>query len=110
MIFVIALVVFGPQKLPDLGRSAGKMIAEFRKVSRELSEDVTRAALDAPESRPAAQRHAASPPPAPAPLPAAAPAPAQPPEAPAAQPDPPAAEAEPKPVPEAAPLDQRETH
>jgi sec-independent protein translocase protein TatA len=36
VIFVIALLVFGPRKLPDLGRSLGKTLAEFRKASNEL--------------------------------------------------------------------------
>lgn len=35
-IFVIALLVFGPKKLPELGRSLGKGIAEFRRASAEL--------------------------------------------------------------------------
>ncbi len=36
VIFVIALLVFGPRKLPDLGRSLGRTLAEFRKASNEL--------------------------------------------------------------------------
>ncbi len=36
VIFVIALIVFGPRKLPDLGRSLGKGLAEFKKASNEL--------------------------------------------------------------------------
>ncbi|SRR5258708_31552709 len=36
IIFTIALIVFGPRKLPDLGRSLGKSIAEFKKASNEL--------------------------------------------------------------------------
>jgi sec-independent protein translocase protein TatA len=36
IIFVIALIVFGPRKLPELGRSLGKGIAEFKKASNEL--------------------------------------------------------------------------
>ena len=36
IIFVIALVVFGPRKLPELGRSLGRSIAEFKKGSAEL--------------------------------------------------------------------------
>ena len=36
IIFVIALIVFGPRKLPDLGRSLGKSIAEFKRASNEL--------------------------------------------------------------------------
>jgi sec-independent protein translocase protein TatA len=36
VIFVIALIVFGPKKLPDLGKSLGKSIAEFKRASNEL--------------------------------------------------------------------------
>ena len=36
IIMVIALIVFGPRKLPELGRSLGKSIGEFRKASNEL--------------------------------------------------------------------------
>ncbi len=36
VIFVIALIIFGPRRLPDLGRSLGKSIAEFKRASNEL--------------------------------------------------------------------------
>ena len=36
VIFVIALIVFGPRKLPDLGKSLGKGLAEFKRASNEL--------------------------------------------------------------------------
>jgi sec-independent protein translocase protein TatA len=36
VIFVIALVVFGPRRLPELGRSLGKAIAEFKRATSEL--------------------------------------------------------------------------
>ena len=36
IIFVIALIIFGPRKLPELGRSLGKSIGEFKKASNEL--------------------------------------------------------------------------
>ena len=36
IIFVIALIIFGPRKLPELGRSLGKGIAEFKRASNEL--------------------------------------------------------------------------
>lgn len=35
-IFVVALVLFGPKKLPELGRTLGKAISEFRRASNEL--------------------------------------------------------------------------
>ena len=36
IILVIALIVFGPRKLPELGRSLGRSIGEFKKASNEL--------------------------------------------------------------------------
>ena len=36
IIFVIALIIFGPRKLPELGRSLGKILAEFKRASNEL--------------------------------------------------------------------------
>ena len=36
VILVIALVVFGPRKLPELGRSLGKSLNEFKKASNDL--------------------------------------------------------------------------
>ena len=36
VIFVIALIVFGPRKLPELGRSLGRGIAEFKKATHDL--------------------------------------------------------------------------
>ncbi len=35
-IFVLALLILGPKKLPELGRSIGKGMAEFRRASNEL--------------------------------------------------------------------------
>lgn len=41
LILVIALVVFGPGKLPDVGRALGKSIREFKNAERNIVEDVT---------------------------------------------------------------------
>ena len=40
VIFVIALVVFGPKRLPDLGRSVGRAMSEFKKASQEFQDSV----------------------------------------------------------------------
>ena len=39
IILIIGLIVFGPGKLPELGRSLGKTIREFRKVSNGIREE-----------------------------------------------------------------------
>jgi len=36
VIFVIALLIFGPKKLSELGRTLGKGVAEFRKAATDL--------------------------------------------------------------------------
>jgi TatA/E family protein of Tat protein translocase len=36
LIFIIALLVFGPKKLPEIGKSVGKAIREFKKASDEI--------------------------------------------------------------------------
>jgi sec-independent protein translocase protein TatB len=35
-IFLLALVLFGPKKLPEIGRTIGKLLAEFRRASNEF--------------------------------------------------------------------------
>jgi sec-independent protein translocase protein TatA len=35
-IFILALLIFGPRKLPELGRTLGKALAEFRRASADL--------------------------------------------------------------------------
>jgi TatA/E family protein of Tat protein translocase len=36
IILVIALIIFGPRKLPELGKSLGRSLSEFRRASNEL--------------------------------------------------------------------------
>ena len=40
LILVIALIVFGPRKLPDIGKSVGRMLAEFRKASNDFKRTI----------------------------------------------------------------------
>ena len=40
VIFIIALIVFGPKKLPDIGKSIGRAMAEFKKAQEEFQESV----------------------------------------------------------------------
>ncbi|MFY9822939.1 MAG: twin-arginine translocase TatA/TatE family subunit [Thermoanaerobaculia bacterium] len=39
-ILVLALLIFGPKKLPEIGRTLGKGMAEFRKATNELKRSV----------------------------------------------------------------------
>lgn len=75
VIAVIALIIFGPRKLPELGKSLGKSIAEFKRASNDLkntleeeirSEELTEARKSAEIPRavptPAAPAEVAAPP------------------------------------------------
>lgn len=42
LILVIALVVFGPGKLPEIGRAVGKGLSEFKKATNNLMSDVNK--------------------------------------------------------------------
>ena len=61
IIFTIALIIFGPRKLPELGKSLGKSLAEFKRASNELKNTLDeeiriedqRAAMRANEPAPA---------------------------------------------------------
>jgi sec-independent protein translocase protein TatA len=39
-IFILALLIFGPKKLPEIGRTVGKGVAEFRKATNELKRSI----------------------------------------------------------------------
>lgn len=39
LILVIALIIFGPSKLPELGKAAGSTLLEFKKATNELMSD-----------------------------------------------------------------------
>jgi len=53
VIFVIALIIFGPRKLPELGRSLGRGIAEFKRATSELQTTLEKE-INADEQRKAA--------------------------------------------------------
>ena len=94
----IALIIFGPSRLPELGASLGKAIREFRKASNDVRDSVMNST---------AEPRAAQPPAATEPTPPAAATPPAPvssvpsPVAPAAQPAPPAAPTPPSEPPKA---------
>lgn len=41
LIVIVALIVFGPSKLPEIGKAAGQTLREFKKSANELTSDVT---------------------------------------------------------------------
>jgi sec-independent protein translocase protein TatA len=64
IIFVIALIIFGPRKLPELGKSLGRSLNEFKRASNELKSTLE------DEIRVEEQRSATSAAPQPTPTPA----------------------------------------
>ena len=42
LIFFVALLVFGPRKLPEIGRTLGKALGEFKKATDELKNTIER--------------------------------------------------------------------
>jgi sec-independent protein translocase protein TatA len=40
LILTLALIIFGPKKLPEIGRAFGQTLKEFKKSTRELTSDV----------------------------------------------------------------------
>jgi len=40
LIFIVGLVVFGPRKLPEIGKSLGKMMGEFRRASADFQRTI----------------------------------------------------------------------
>ncbi len=66
IILVIALIIFGPRKLPELGRSLGRSLSEFKRASNELKstleeeirfEDQRSAERQRPVESPVTPRH-----------------------------------------------------
>src|SRR5574341_862682 len=72
VIYVLALLVFGPKELPKIGRTIGKAMAEFRRASDELRDGIQREIeLAEREEEPPAPTVAETPP---TPIPAEGPA------------------------------------
>lgn len=66
VVLAVALLVLGPKRLPELASSLGKMIREFRKATRDLTDQME---IDESIRKPVAELRAAlrdDPPPAPA--------------------------------------------
>ncbi|MDY0408268.1 twin-arginine translocase TatA/TatE family subunit [Paracerasibacillus soli] len=41
LILIVALIIFGPSKLPEIGKAAGQTLKEFKKSTKELTGNVT---------------------------------------------------------------------
>ena len=73
VIFVIGLVVLGPKRLPDLARSLGKSLAEFRRASNDMRREFMNVTEDADLAAPALASRTTPPAAPPAPTAPAAP-------------------------------------
>jgi len=51
LIFLIALLLFGPSKLPELGRALGRAVREFKKAETEVRDAITRGTQAGGEER-----------------------------------------------------------
>ena len=51
LILAVVLVLFGAKKLPELAKGLGQGIKEFKKATREVSEEITNSMDDAPQQR-----------------------------------------------------------
>ena len=68
VIALVALIIFGPRKLPEIGRTVGKSLAEFKRASDdfkrtweyEVEIEQRRPALDPPQTPPAGEAEAAA--------------------------------------------------
>jgi len=41
LILAVALVIFGPSKLPEIGKSLGRALSEFKSQTSKITEDIT---------------------------------------------------------------------
>jgi TatA/E family protein of Tat protein translocase len=71
-IFGLALVIFGPKKLPEIGRQLGKLVLEFRRASNEFKMQIEEELRSAEQADRQRQAEAQTVPPALAPPPAVA--------------------------------------
>lgn len=57
LILVIALIIFGPGKLPEVGRAVGRAVAEFKRASEAVQKEITAGLEEGEgEEKPAAQK------------------------------------------------------
>jgi sec-independent protein translocase protein TatA len=52
LILAVVLILFGAKKLPELARGLGQGIREFKKASREVTDEIQNAADDTPTASP----------------------------------------------------------
>lgn len=86
LVAFIGLLLFGGKGLPDMARTLGRAVREFKKATSAVEEEVKRAMNEEPAPKPRPPRPRPAPLQAPAPTPPAGPPAPEPPSAPAAEP------------------------
>ncbi|HBR17116.1 MAG TPA: twin-arginine translocase subunit TatB [Deltaproteobacteria bacterium] len=61
VILIIALIVIGPHKLPDIAKALGKAFAEFKRATEEIKETVRDVSLDKIVNQPAKETKTTAP-------------------------------------------------
>ena len=51
LIFAVVLILFGAKKLPELAKGLGTGIKEFKKATREVTEEIQNAPIDSPQPK-----------------------------------------------------------
>jgi sec-independent protein translocase protein TatA len=52
VILVVALIIFGPQRLPEIGRAIGKSITEFREAASSTQDEIRKGMDEKPKAEP----------------------------------------------------------
>ena len=60
LIIVLALVIFGPRRLPEMAKSLGQAIQEFKRTGKKVQDDVQSAIEEEPDSETADSTTASS--------------------------------------------------
>ena len=60
LIFAVVLILFGAKKLPELAKGLGTGIKEFKKATREVTEEIQNAPIDTPQPKIASQSQPAA--------------------------------------------------
>lgn len=61
VILVVALLIFGPKKLPELGRSLGQSIREFKRGAQEIREELEKTVDVREEPKPVSEASSKAP-------------------------------------------------
>ena len=56
LIFAVVLILFGAKKLPELAKGLGSGIKEFKKATREVTDEIQNAPIDSPQPKIAASQ------------------------------------------------------